>query len=260
MPDSQVTTTSDSGRPPVELRGRMETLLTLALGSADPQALRPALVDKLRQAPDFFDRAPVILDLAALSGQVLNAAELLALIHEHRLLPVGARHGDEAQMRALATAGVPALRALVAREAPAKDLSATGAPDSHTPDGDIPATAAAAVEPPAVGSGAPTVVARPVRSGQQIYARGGDLVLLGSASPGCELIADGSIHVYGALRGRALCGVDGNGGARIFCQNLAAELVSVAGHYKLLDELPEALRGKPTQIWLDGEQLRIELI
>ncbi len=254
MPDSQATAAADAGAPPLELRGRMETLLTLTLGSADPQQLRAALIDKLRQAPDFFERAPVILDLAALAGQALDADALLALIREHRLLPVGARHGDAAQMRALEAAGVPSLRALVAREAPA------GGDHGGDRSDDVATAAAPLVEPPVAGAGTPTVVARPVRSGQQIYARGGDLVLLGAASPGCELIADGSIHVYGALRGRALCGVGGNRGARIFCQNLAAELISVAGHYKLLDELPEALRGQPTQIWLDGDQLRIELI
>ena len=104
----------------------------------------------------------------------------------------------------------------------------------------------------------PKLVNRPVRSGQQVYARDTDLVILGSIGPGAEIIADSNIHVYGALRGRALCGVAGNTEARIFCQSLEAELVSVAGNYKVLEEIPEELRGKPAQIWFGNDKLMIE--
>ena len=102
------------------------------------------------------------------------------------------------------------------------------------------------------------LVDRPVRSGQQVYARDTDLIVMGQVGFGAEVIADNNIHVYGPLRGRALCGVTGDARARIFCQSLEAELVSVAGNYRMLETIPEALRGRPAQIRLDGDRLAIE--
>jgi len=104
----------------------------------------------------------------------------------------------------------------------------------------------------------PMLVKRPVRSGQQLYARDTDLIVMGQVGPGAEVVADHNIHVYGPLRGRALCGVSGNTDTRIFCQSLEAELVSVAGNYQVLESIPEELRGKPAQIWLDKGKLKIE--
>ena len=100
--------------------------------------------------------------------------------------------------------------------------------------------------------------AAPVRSGQQVYAGNRDLTVLATVGAGAEVIADGSIHIYGALRGRALAGAQGNPKARIFCREFHAELVAVAGHYKVLEDIPKDLHGKPVQVWLDGEALRIE--
>ena len=105
---------------------------------------------------------------------------------------------------------------------------------------------------------APLLVDRPVRSGQQVYTRDTDLIVMGQVGPGAEVIADNNIHVYGPLRGRALCGVSGNAGTRIFCQSLEAELVSVAGNYRMLETIPESLRGRPAQIWLEDDRLNIE--
>jgi len=102
------------------------------------------------------------------------------------------------------------------------------------------------------------LINRPVRSGQQIYARDTDLIIIGQVGPGAEVIADNNIHIYGPLRGRALCGVSGNQSTRIFCQSLEAELVSVAGNYRMLETIPEELRGKPAKIALDNERLSIE--
>ena len=99
--------------------------------------------------------------------------------------------------------------------------------------------------------------ATPVRSGQQVYAENRDLTCLAAVGAGAEVIADGSIHIYGALRGRALAGAQGNEGARIFCREFHAELVAVAGHYKVLEDLPMDLRGKPVQVWLEGGQLKL---
>ena len=97
----------------------------------------------------------------------------------------------------------------------------------------------------------------PVRSGQQLYAENRDLTVLSTVGAGAEVIADGSIHIYGALRGRALAGAQGNTDARIFCREFHAELVAIAGHYKVMEEVPKELRGKAVQIWLDQDQLKI---
>ncbi len=105
---------------------------------------------------------------------------------------------------------------------------------------------------------APLLINRPVRSGQQVYARDTDLIIMGQVGPGAEVIADNNIHVYGPLRGRALCGVSGNSETRIFCQSLEAELVSVAGNFRVLEEIPENCRGKPAQIWFENDKINIE--
>ena len=98
---------------------------------------------------------------------------------------------------------------------------------------------------------------KPVRSGQQVYARGRDLILTKLVANGAEVIADGSIHVYGALRGRALAGAQGDASARIYCQEFHAELVSIAGQYRVFEDMPQELRGKPVQAWLDGDRLML---
>ena len=100
------------------------------------------------------------------------------------------------------------------------------------------------------------VQAGSVRSGQQLYAEQRDLSVIGTVGAGAEVIADGSIHVYGALRGRALAGAQGMETARIFCREFHAELVAVAGHYQVLDEIPREFHGKAVQIWLQGERLQ----
>lgn len=99
---------------------------------------------------------------------------------------------------------------------------------------------------------------QPVRSGQQLYAQNRDLTICATVGAGAEVIADGSIHIYGALRGRALAGAGGLTTARIFCREFNAELVAVAGTYKVLEEIPKKLIGKPVQIWLENDHLRIE--
>jgi septum site-determining protein MinC len=99
-----------------------------------------------------------------------------------------------------------------------------------------------------------------VRSGQQLYAEGCDLTVLSTVGAGAEVISDGSIHIYGSLRGRALAGAQGNTDARIFCRDFQAELVAIAGNYKVLDDVPEKLRGKAVQIWLENGQLKLSAL
>ncbi|ENO81436.1 septum site-determining protein MinC, partial [Thauera aminoaromatica] len=121
--------------------------------------------------------------------------------------------------------------------------------------------APAAAPPPVAAAATPTMfVERPLRSGQQIYARGTDLVLLGGVSPGAEVIADGSIHCYGPLRGRAIAGAQGNQAARIVASNFGPELVSIAGVYRTFERgIPEAFAGKPTLVRLSGTDHTLNL-
>ena len=121
-----------------------------------------------------------------------------------------------------------------------------------------PAAATAAAAPVARGEATIGLVHdKPVRSGQQVYARGRDLILTKLVANGAEVIADGSIHVYGALRGRALAGAQGDTSARIYCQEFHAELVSIAGQYRVFEDMPQDLRGKAVQAWLDGDRLML---
>ncbi len=226
----------------VEFKGGSVTLMTLHLMSTDPAKLALELEDRISQAPKFFKHAPVIVDVCALDIDT-NADQLAALVETIKasdLQPIAARSTQDSHRDMLNDLGLPTLRRHQADEMIASE--AAEAPGES------------AEEPPPVGM----MIERMVRSGQQVYARQGDLVIVGGCSAGSELIADGNIHVYGPLRGRAICGINGNKASRIFCSSLEAELVSVAGVYRLLEEIPEDIRGKPAQIAYDGDQLTIQ--
>lgn len=206
-----------------ELKGRMATLTVVRLLSSDVETVVAQLTAKLAEAPRLLRGAPMLLDLEAVDARVLDLADLAERMREVGAVPVAVR-GQGVDERRAQRAGLGLLTA-----------------DEETPRHDpLP-------KPPP-----PRVLDSPVRSGQQIYARGRDLIVLGAVGPGAEVLADGDIHVYGALRGRALAGVQGEGRARIFCVELEAELVSVAGHYQVSDRFAELL-GRPAQVRLDDE-------
>ena len=140
-------------------------------------------------------------------------------------------------------------------EAPAKD--AANDPAEQTESAAPVAPVAAAVPAVAVSGTTPSlVVSRPVRSGQSIFFPEGDVTIIGSVASGAEIVAGGSIHVYGPLRGRAMAGTTGNASARIFCRKLEAELIAIDGFYKTADDMEPELRGKPRQVWLEGEIIK----
>jgi septum site-determining protein MinC len=139
-----------------------------------------------------------------------------------------------------------------------RDGDAEPAPPTRKATAEPAVAAAAPVAAPAPRGEPGLVHLHPVRSGQQVYAQERDLTVCATVGAGAEVIADGSIHVYGALRGRALAGAGGLASARIFCREFHAELVAVAGHYKVLEEIPKELLGKAVQIWLENDKLRIE--
>ncbi len=224
-----------AGAAPFELKGSLFTLTVFQLWHSDLDAIEHQLRRKIEQAPAFFQNIPVVIDLADLKGGTPDFAALSGLLRRHGLIPVGIRNARAAIQETAVLAGLPVLRD--SREAmPSK----------------------VAQPPPEPAPLRTRLHTQPIRSGQQIYAADGDLIVIGTVSVGAEVLADGHIHIYGALRGRALAGVRGNHQARIFCQSLEAQLVSIAGNYRVLDEPHETDKNQAQQIYLDGERLLIE--
>ena len=225
--------------PALELKAAAFSLPVLRLLHGDLRSIGEQLGAKVRQAPAFFRHAPVVIDLSSLpEGDRVEFPLLLQLLRDHSLIPVGIRGGTPAQNRAAQGEQLTVLNESVHPPHP------TDSP--HRP---------AEKEPAAPNF---KIVTRPVRSGQRIYAPGGDLSITAPVSSGAEIMADGNIHVYGPLRGRALAGMRGDLNARIFCQHLEAELVSIAGHYRVSESIPRELKGCAVQIFLEQELLRIE--
>ena len=218
------------------VQGALFTVMVLRLGTSDPDAFERQLRAQISRSPQFFANAPVVLDLAERSGfaEAADFTELKRLLRALDLVVVGVQNATAAQQRAALMAGLGAFNGAAAqrRAAPAQKRQ----------------------EAPAASS---MLVTQPIRSGTQIYARGGDLIVLKSVSAGAEIIADGHIHVYGALRGRAIAGATGNNAARIFVQRLEAELVSIAGRYLVSDQIDQEHHGRQAQIMLQDERLTI---
>src|SRR5512134_2194276 len=233
---------------PFQLRGGAYTLLVLRLNDPKDPVLFQALADKIAQAPNFFRHGPVVIDLQDLAdAPPFNIAELSRRLRQHWLVPIGVQNGTEEQNKAAINAGLSVFPD--GHETPIK-AELWPAPVNEAPGN--------AAEPNVASGMHSRLITHTVRSGQQVYAHRGDLVVLASISPGAELLADGHIHVYGTLRGRAVAGVSGDTDARIFCHSLEAELISVAGFWRVRDDIPEQLIGKPAQIFLDRERVEIE--
>ncbi|ABK07736.1 septum site-determining protein MinC [Burkholderia orbicola] len=250
--------------PFFELRsGSVDTLL-FTVKTTDLDALRAELVKRFEATPEFFADDVVAIDVRRLAdGERVALADIRQMLNDVRMRPVG--------VVALATqgwageAGLPLLEARDRRAPAAKP--ADEAEPAAVPAVETAAAPAAAAAPEQPSEPAPTlvqaggqtlVIDRPLRSGQQIYAKG-DLVVLAPVSHGAEIIAEGNIHIYAPLRGRALAGVHGNHDARIFCTCLEPELISIAGIYRTTENpLPADVLGKSVQIRLEEEKLMIE--
>ncbi len=266
--------------PLLEIKGTTlaMTVLQAALRSADLPSLADSLTDQYGPSSDFFSFEPTVIDLGELPADIeLDWAGLLPLLRRYQVAPIGVRNASPAQAEAARnvglivveeaetqvrhnprrteaeTAAAPAAPAAAAAPAQAElDIAPANAPANETP------APAAAAEPAPSGT---LVLDKPLRSGQQVYARGGDLVVLAMVNPGAEVIADGNIHVYAPLRGRALAGARGDANARIFTTCFEAELTSVAGVYRTFEPGSEkSLTGKPVQIRLEGEKLVLEAL
>ncbi|NKI18513.1 septum site-determining protein MinC [Spongiibacter sp. KMU-166] len=234
------------------LKAGLFPLTQLDISHYERDAFTEQLAQKAAEAPAFFQHTPVVLNFDTFEGTLTPPlGEICGLCREHGLMPAALRSGDDAiltQATDLALAIMPAGKTKVSEVA----STAPPAPDP------APAKEEAPSPEPLPSAGPTKVVNTPIRSGQQVYAAGGDLIVLSSVSAGAEVLADGNIHVYGALRGRALAGVRGDTSARIFCQSLEAELVSIAGNFKLDEDMRAEHWKAPRQIHLDEQTLVIQ--
>ena len=241
-------------RTSFDLKSASLPVVAVVLKTTDAAVLGAELALRMADAPGFFDEDPVLIDLAAVRDlpEPLDFVALLALLRSHRTVPVAARGGSPEQMHAAQQAGL----AVVAEVSSASPEPRHGPAPVAEPAllQDSPAEAAH----PMLGLGT-VVIDKPLRSGQQVYARGADLVVLAMVSFGAEVIADGNIHVYAPLRGRAMAGARGNTSARIFTTCMEPQLVSIAGIYRTTEVAISAdIVGKPAQVRLSGEKLLIE--
>jgi septum site-determining protein MinC len=235
-----------------ELKGTMAPLTVLRLRSTDLPLIERQLRVKIAQLPHLFLDAPVLLDLGALpADEELALADLAGVLRACKLVPVAVSNVPEA-LRARATeAGLGVMQATPSPRARGERIPET-APEAGAPPAPMPAPA---LSPSPYGG--PVVITQPVRSGQVVHAHDNDLVVLAPVNPGAQVIADGHLHVYAPLRGRAVAGAQGLMGARIFCQRLEAELVAISGAYMMAEEMPPERRGKPAQVYLEGGECRV---
>jgi septum site-determining protein MinC len=218
---------------------------------------------RVQRAPNMFGRAAVVIDFGGLSQtpDPVTAQALLDGLRAAGVLPVALAYGTSETDRLAQALGLPLLAKVRAQYERGGDAAPAAAAPVPTPVATAQPVAAEKA-PPAKAAAAPStspglVQTAPVRSGQQVYADNRDLTVLAAVGAGAEVLADGSIHIYGALRGRALAGAQGFEQARIFCHEFHAELVAIAGNYMVLDEVPRELHGKPVQVWLEKNELRI---
>lgn len=217
--------------PSFKLKGSLFTLSVLQLLTTDLDHFEKELEVKVHLAPKFFNYTPMVLDIQVLTDDHIDFGKLKTILTNNKIIPIGVRGAKEEWLEEI-------------RKLDLAIMTDPGKNDKEVPGGSATFT---------IGT---KIIAEPVRSGQRIYAERGDLIVIGSVSSGAELLADGNIHIYGTLRGRALAGINGNVNARIFCQQLAAELVSIAGQYQVFEHIGNLTQGL-TQIYLKESELII---
>jgi len=218
------------------VEGGLFTVMVIGIGDPYDPALQASLAEQVGRSPGFFADAPVVLDLRDCIGCTASDdfAALKATLRQYRLMAVGVQNASALQQRAAIAVELAA-------------FPAAGGTQRRS----------ASAPPPAEGASPTRLVTQPVRSGTQIYAKNGDLVVVAPVSAGAELIADGNVHVYGALRGRAIAGAKGDTTARIFVQRLEAELVAIAGRYVVSEAIAPEHLGRAVQVTLVDDHLRI---
>lgn len=249
-------------RKPLEIKISTVVAVAALLADTDPAKLSSALSQITGGTPDYFEDEFTLLDFSALSPMptpgTINWSELISTFKEHRLHPVAVRNAPPLLEEEIRSHGLS-----IDVVDQSKQFELTPPPSPEVPAAPVPEPVAPSVPPAAAATSTANtmVIDTPVRAGQRVYARGADLVIMAVVNPGAEVIADGSIHVYAPLRGRALAGAAGNSDARIFSLSMEAELVSIAGVYRTFDEgWSPTLAGKPAQIRLKDDRLDITAI
>ncbi len=232
--------------PALEFKSSTFSVPVLVLSSDDQITVEQQLLAKIQLAPEFFKNSPLILDVQELNKHNIDVdvAAIIGIIRKLGLLPIGIRGGNPQQNEHGIALGIPVHSIHTSSITADTNKPKTPTPEPETKD--------------LLQTGT-TLITHPIRSGQRVYAAG-DLVIVAPVSAGTEILAEGNIHVYGALRGRALAGVQGNTEARIFCNALQAELISIAGNYKISEDLNQNVHNKPVQIYLDKQTLVIQEI
>lgn len=239
-----------------KLKGGLFTLTILELYDLHLATFETQLEETLKKAPKFFQRAPIVVDLnkTDFSDKTTGLNDILASLRSHGLIPVGIRGGNETVKVQAEQAGLASLHnsnhtdPLNIEQTKLKPDQAALQTNNSS---DANNTMAKSI------FNLSKIITQPVRSGQQIYAKNSDLIVLAPVSHGAEILADGNIHVYGPLRGRALAGIMENVNARIFCKSLEAELISIAGHYLVNEQLDEYRNLNDLHVFLQDDLLKI---
>ncbi len=240
-------TINSHSSPVVEFKSSTFSVPVLSLASNDLILIEQLLNEKIKLAPEFFKHSPVVIDLSEVNKKqlVLNFDALATLIHKADLFAIGIRGGNDEQQTQAIKRGIP--------------VNATPTGEAKELKTDTSKSIKAPVDTELENDSQTVLLTKPVRSGQRVYSHG-DLIVLAQVSAGAEILAEGNIHVYGALRGKALAGVQGNIEARIFCSDLQAELISIAGNYKISDDIHGAVANTPVQIYLQKNTLVVKPI
>jgi septum site-determining protein MinC len=217
--------------PAFQLKGSVLTLSVLQLLTLDYSLIKQQLEQIIQKNPNFFNRMPIVIDMQKLFtvDNDINFEEINSLLRDNGLVPVGIANANPKQLAAAKAIGMGILPNMKTNQIPKVNKTIERS----------------------------KIILQPVRSGQQVYAKNSDLIVLASVSNGAEILADGNIHIYGTLRGRAIAGAEGDVSSRIFCQKLEAELIAIAGHYKLQEEISSSHCSEQVQVYLDDNQLVI---
>lgn len=235
--------------PAVEFKSSTFSMPVLSLASNDLVLIEQSLSEKVKLAPEFFKHSPVVIDLSEVNKKQLaiDFGNLVASVRKADLFVIGVRGGTEQQHQDAIDLGIPVNASqsnVELKPENVKNSKTIKAPTDDEMGGNESTT---------------VMITKPIRSGQRVYSHG-DLIVLAQVGAGAEILAEGNIHVYGSLRGRALAGVQGNTEARIFCSDLQAELISIAGNYKISDDIQGAISNTPIQIYLQKNTLVIKPI
>lgn len=212
--------------------------------SADLDAIKQQLIETTAKAPQFFAQSPVILDLSLVPLAVIDFAELKALLQQYGMIAIGVTQANEEQLQLAIAAGLPPIHI------------SNKTPPAESPPKETNSTAMAIND----GRYKTEIITYPLRSGMQVYGKDSNVIVTSTISYGAEVMADGYIHSYGILRGKVLAGAKGDKSARIFCRQLQAELVGIAGFYLMHDEIISPKENNLLQIYLENEKLIIESI